>query len=379
MNKLVGGLAFSTLAFAGATLYLANEWRVEETRAAQRAARSMPAPASRPQSSRSPLRSPQSRRPAERIEPIAPIELIERGQRGGPSERGDGGPHSVGVSSAVPASTPAVTAAAGAQRVLSHEEHEALVEAQTLEARKQYSARLLKRYEDPRERDMLLEAAKADQRYVLGRFPQIASLTDEDADQLLNALGQVRLQNSLKVARCLLEPDCTRPRKETEVADSEDTRQQITAVLGPEIALRYEAFRSSSLDRITVTTFRARLGDGQMLGDVDTEHLIEALADERHKYIRELEQRGAKVDTFNYSGVAFAVPVPADARYGAVDAKAASDFSERMRRRASQVLSADQLRVFANLQDDVVSQIRERGRDRQYTKMYQSPDVEAQK
>lgn len=341
MSRLVGALAFGTIAFAGATLYFANEWRIEEKRAADRSARAVLAAGS--------AQSPQS--PVSSSQHSQAIEARDHG--------------------AIPVSTsrPSVTAATSKPRVLSREEEEARMQ----EALRESSASYLKQYDDPREREQLLERAKAEQQYFVGRFPQIAGLSEQDTELLRTALAQVSMQHQVKVARCRLEPGCSRP-LERDLPGGEELREQISAVLGPQVARRYESFRSSLLDRATVTSFRARLDVGQMLSDADTERLVEALADERMQYMKEIEQGGGKARTFNMSGVVFAVQARADTSAGA-DVDGATQFSERMRSRASKILSPDQLRVFAEVQEDAIYRIRERSGGT----FYQAGGAEARK
>lgn len=345
MSRLVGALAFSTIAFAGATLYLANEWRIEEKRAADRSARAV-------------LAAGSAQIPQEPVPSLRHSQAVETGDHG---------------AILVSTSTPSVTAAASQPRALSPEEEKARMQ----EALREYSAKYLKQYDDPREREQLLERAKAEQQYFVGRFPQIAGLSEQDTELLRTALAQVSMQHQVKVARCRLEPGCSRP-LETDFPDGEELREQISAVLGPQVARRYESFRSSLLDRATVTSFRARLDDGQMLSDADTERLVEALADERTQYIKEIEQRGGKVGTFNFDGVAFAVQVRADANVWA-DVDGATEFSERMRSRASKILSPGQLRVFAELQEDAIYRIRERRGGTEIAKISEAGGAEGRK
>jgi hypothetical protein len=327
VNKLVGVLAVGTLAFAGATFHLANEVRDEEQRSAQRFLRAtiaLPAPAQQPQ----PL--PFSK----------PVDAEPR--------------------------------AARAPLALSPSERDAQLEVQIRAARASEGAKLLQRYEDPQEREKLLEEERAEQRRLLGRFPRMMSLTDEETNRLLDVLAQLHLEGQLKVARCVVEPRCSGPQDFSDVPmDRDEAEMRIAAVLGAETARRYDTFQNSVQERLMVTSFRARLDGALMVREEDAERLIEALADERDKYAKELEQRGGKIHRTSISGFPVLVREGSWKRI-VPEVNDAVALGKRQRERASRVLSAEQMRAFDEVQDDVVSMVRERRRSLETIRTYES-------
>jgi hypothetical protein len=231
-------------------------------------------------------------------------------------------------------------------------------------------ARVLKAYEDPAARERSLATARAETRETLDRFPQVAGLTDDQANRLVELLAQQQLEDNVTVARCIVDPACATPQRALALLDKNARRRLVADLLGPEKADQYEFFQDSLGERRGVTSLRARLADDQILSDADAERLIEALARERQKYVSEMEQAGGRTGTFAAGGsgsVFYRVDAArsGEARQLSRELDSAVVFSERMKNTASRILTAEQMRVFGEMQEDLLTLLRERNREDQ--------------
>lgn len=233
------------------------------------------------------------------------------------------------------------------------------------ESRKRYlesEARFLEEIADPARRAELLEQTKLSVRAPLPRVAQHLGLTDEEADLLFTLMAEQQLQAHERQARCVTEPDCNY--RGYAPADADRQQQEMNALLGPERHEKFRQFQESMGERQAVSALRSNLSDRAFLNDQRAEELVSALADERTRFQNEALQRGTGFSGYGSgSGMLFV------GDQGSLDERvaAARRYSERLRERAAQVLTAEQAKGFNQMQDELLANLREmlRNQDRQ--------------
>lgn len=225
------------------------------------------------------------------------------------------------------------------------------------ERRKRYleiEARFLQEIADPERRAELLEQTKLSVRAPLPRVAQHLALTDEDADRLFTLLAEQQLQAHERQARCVTQPDCNY--RGYAPADADRQQQEVNAVLGPEKHEKFTRFQESMSERQAVAALRSTLPDSAFLNDQRAEDLVSALYDERTQFQNEALQRGTGFSGYGTgSGMLFV------GDQGSLDERvaAAGRYSERLRERAVQVLTAEQAKGFNQMQDELLANLRE--------------------
>jgi len=225
------------------------------------------------------------------------------------------------------------------------------------ESRKRYlesEARFLEEIADPVRRAELLEQTKLTVRAPLPRVAQYLGLTDEEADRLFTLLAKQQLQAHERQARCVTQPDCNY--RGYAPADAEKQQQETTALLGHERHEKFRQFQESMSERQAVTALRSNLPDRAFLNDERAEELVAALSDERTQFQNEALQRGTGFSGYGTgSGMLFV------GDQGSLDERvaAARRYSERLRARAAQVLTAEQAKSFNHMQDELLANLRE--------------------
>jgi Spy/CpxP family protein refolding chaperone len=225
------------------------------------------------------------------------------------------------------------------------------------ESRKRYldsEARFLEEIADPVRRAELLEQTKLSVRMPLPRVAQYLGLTDDEADRLFTLLAEQQLQAHERQARCVTQPDCNY--RGYAPADAEKQQQEMTALLGHERHEKFKQFQESMSERQAVTALRSNLSDRAFLNDERAEELVTALYDERTQFQNESLQRGTGFSGFGTgSGMLYV------GDQGTLDERvaAARRYSERLRQRAAQVLTAEQAKSFNQLQDELLGNLRE--------------------
>lgn len=233
------------------------------------------------------------------------------------------------------------------------------------ESRRQYvasEARFLEEIADPARRAELLEQTKLSVRGPLPRVAQHLGITDEEADRLFTLLAEQQLQAHERQARCVTQPDCNY--RGFTPADADTQQQEMSALLGPEKLQKFRQFQESASERQTVATLRSNLSDSAFLNEQRAEELVAALHDERTRFQNEAQQRGTGFSGYGTgSGMLYI-----DDR-GTLDERvaAARRYSDRLRERASQVLTPEQAKSFNQMQDELLANLREmlRNQDQQ--------------
>jgi Spy/CpxP family protein refolding chaperone len=196
----------------------------------------------------------------------------------------------------------------------------------------------------------------------LPRVAQHLGLTDEEADRLFTLLAEQQLQAHERQARCVTQPDCNY--RGFSSADAETQQQEMNALLGPDRQQKFKLFQESMSERQAVAALRSNLPDSAFLNEQRAEDLVAALYEERTQFQNEAQQRGMG---FNGYGTGSGMLFVGD--QGTLDERvaAARRYSDRLRERAAQVLTPEQLKSFNQMQDELLANLREmlRGQDRQ--------------
>jgi Spy/CpxP family protein refolding chaperone len=225
------------------------------------------------------------------------------------------------------------------------------------ESRRRYleaEARFLEEVADPVHRAELLDQTKLSVRAPLPRVAQHLGLTDEEADRMFTLLAEQQLQAHERQARCATQPDCNY--RGYSSADADTQQQEMNALLGPERHEKFKQFQESMGERQAVTALRSNLSDRAFLNDQRAEELVSALYDERTRFQNEALQRGTGFSGFGTgSGMLYV------GDQGSLDERvaAARRYSDRLRERAAQVLTAEQARSFNQMQDELLANLRE--------------------
>lgn len=235
------------------------------------------------------------------------------------------------------------------------------LQAQMNAQQQKHNQEMVRRYDDPEQRAELVAEYKAVIRNSHPALAQALKLTKEDADRLIELLSLEQVENQVRYARCSLDSSCDVGRMAQMGADS--TRQGIENLLGTEGQQKYWQYRNSVGEREAVTQFRTRLSDATYLREDTAESLISVLADERMKISAEASKTGAGLSGIgNGIGMVWVSETSdsPEARFAS-----AQENSRRLSARAAEVLTASQLRVFEEMQDELLLSMRQQLRQKQ--------------
>jgi hypothetical protein len=212
------------------------------------------------------------------------------------------------------------------------------------------SRRTLKMLADPTQREGMLLEQKVMMRSMYPRLAQAIGMTNEEAEQLFTLLAQQQIDFQEKFARCAVDQNCDA--QDASHNQTDPGAQEIADLLGANRQQQFETYKNTLMERESVVQLRSRLPDASRLPDERAEALIAALADERQKIHMEAAQRGAGMNGFGTGvGVIFSA---SDAATPEAQLESAQANSRRMRARAAEVLDAEQLRVFDEMQDELM-------------------------
>jgi hypothetical protein len=235
------------------------------------------------------------------------------------------------------------------------------LQAQMNAQQHKHNQEMVQRFDDPEQRAELLAEFKAMIRNSHPALAQALKLSREDADRLIELLTLEQVENQVRYARCSLDGSCDVGRIAQIGADS--TREGIDNLLGAEGQQKYNEYRNSVGERESVTQFRTRLSDATYLREDTAESLIAVLADERMRISAEASKHGTGLTGIgNGIGMVWVSETSdsPEARYAS-----AQENSRRLRARAAEVLTASQLHVFEEMQDELLLSTRQQLRQKQ--------------
>jgi len=224
-----------------------------------------------------------------------------------------------------------------------------------------HSRRVLRMLENPEEREGMLVETKMMMRNSYPRIAQTIGLSSEESERLFTLLALQQMDAQERYARCTLQPGCN-------LADgtgfqNDPRAQEITELLGADRQQQFESYKNTLMERESVAHLRTRLSDASRLPDASAEALISVLADERQKIHQEAAARGVGMNGFGTGvGVIFSASdaSTADAQFASAQAN-----SQRMRERAAEVLTGEQLRVFNEMQDELLISLKHQVRQKE--------------
>jgi hypothetical protein len=308
MRNLVRILALSTTAFAGSTIYLARELRLERAQSNASSA-------------------------------IAPRHAVEGNRPGAPVTR-TAGP---GVDYSAPAAElPAMVAG------------NPVSEAEIRQMQADYSRSFLAQLADPQRREDMLAEHRLIMRNTYPHVDQVLGLSPEEYARFLDLSARQLIGMQEASARCVVDLACELSDAYSEGTDPD--KRELDGLLGPERARQLEAYKNTMGEREAVSQLRSRLPDALRLNDGKAEALITALAEERDLIHREAAQRGEAMNGFNIgAGMVFA---PSEGGSLEDRFEVARQNSQRLRDRAAQYLNAEQRRAFDEMQEETLLGLR---------------------
>jgi len=234
-------------------------------------------------------------------------------------------------------------------------------EARASKFQADHSRRVLRMLEDPEQREGMLIEAKMMMRNSYPRLAQTIGLSSEETERLFMLLALQQMDSQERYARCTLEPGCN-------LADGtgvqKDPRaREITELLGADRQQQFESYKNTLMERESVSHLRTRLSDASRLPDGSAEALIAVLAEERQKIHQEAAARGVGMNGYGTGvGVIFSA---SDASTAEAQFESAQANSRRMRERAAEVLTGEQLRVFNEMQDELLISLKHQVRQKE--------------
>jgi hypothetical protein len=227
-----------------------------------------------------------------------------------------------------------------------------LTEADIRKAQAEYSKTMLAQLADPERREEMLAEHKMMMRYSYPRVDQVLGLSAEEHSRFLELFAQQQMDMQEASAHCMNDPACDL--RDLHVRQGDSRKREIDELLGAERSAKFEAYKNTIGEREVVNQLRNRLPDVQRLSDANTELLVAALAEERDLIQREARTTGTRGLGMGV-GMVFAPTEDGtfEERY-----EIAQQSSQRLRDRASQYLTAEQMRVFNEMQDETLISLR---------------------
>jgi hypothetical protein len=315
MNKLVATLASTTVLFAGTTFYFWQQLEARETKGAtvQDAAATGTAATGQIQA------------PA-----VAPTtQSLASAGKGASGAAANANP---ATASALPPAGSATKAEPSREMVLP------------------YAKDFLRQFDDSTQHASLLKAARAGIESQYSRLRERLKLDAATFGQLVDILSEEQLDQQANYFRCVLVATCD-PSK---MAPPRDRSSEYLALLGSDGYAQYTAYRDALPEWQSVVQLRGRLSEANYLKDGDAERLMSALSAERSRFSVESNQAGAQLRGWgNGAGMVW---YSSDG--GAEEQLAsATQYSERMRQSAASILTAEQLRAFVQLQEEMLANL----------------------
>jgi hypothetical protein len=219
--------------------------------------------------------------------------------------------------------------------------------------------------DDPHERELLKEQSRRSIRAHLGDLARELQLTNEEYAALIELLAEHELQSQEMLTadqRTISDPS------NGFVALQNRLQRDIADLLGAEKAQQYAAYEDNWQVRNQVQQLRGQLNPADALTEDQNQRLIAALQQERESFNAEMRRRVPRERVSGGHGTfegadlvadsASSVPVPEQYM------RQLAEFSKRQRQRAAAILTARQLRVFDQMQDDVLTRERLEARTR---------------
>jgi hypothetical protein len=207
----------------------------------------------------------------------------------------------------------------------------------------------LRQYDDMALRASLIANARPGIESQYSRLKDRLKLDSATFDQLVDLIAEETLEQQANYYRCVVDTSCDLSR----MKPPRDRSDELQALLGDDYS-KFKSYREALPEWQSVVQLRGRLPESLPLRDSDAERLMNALSEERGRFTTESSQNGASTRGWgNGTGMLWY------AGDGGADQQLASarQYSDRMRQRAASVLSAEQLRFFVQMQEEMLAQL----------------------
>jgi hypothetical protein len=206
----------------------------------------------------------------------------------------------------------------------------------------------LRQYDDASQRDTLLKTVRPGIESQYSRLKDRLKLDAAQFAKVVDLLAGEQLDAQANYFKCLVDAACDT----SSLRPPRDHSDELLALLGDEGYAKYLAFRQAMPEWQAVVQLRGRLAEASYLNDSNADRLVAALSAERERYLAGLNQAGVKANGWgNGSGMLWYSTDGGVAEQIA----SATDYVEVMRQRAAGVLSAEQLRTFVAIQDELLA------------------------
>lgn len=319
MNKLVVVLAATTVAGAAAALHFRQQLIEERARSATAA---LPAPAPVSESATVQVATATSASPPPAPATVAHID----------SPKTAGEPR---ADQAAAAAMPSVVVSDGRKS-----------------RNQRMASEFLTRYDDPSRRGELRAQALDRTRKIFEEYAKQRNLDADQFDKLMAVLTDQELERRAAQARCQVRPDCDKPGDDYKELLARQ-KQTLVDMVGEDGFRELWAWGASQTDRRMADAFAKRLPDTVPWSSEQSAALASVLKDARSAAMREMSSQRQHFKGFgNQEGmsVMYADELPTlEARMASANA-----FAQRMRDHAATVLSGEQLKVFSQMQEEVL-------------------------
>lgn len=221
------------------------------------------------------------------------------------------------------------------------------------EYQRQQSRQLLEQLADPASRAQLLEESRASARNAYPWIAERLKLSPEEYGKLIETLARSNLEAREAYAKCTADPACDL--NSIGQQGYQVQTQPVAELLGPERMRQFETYQQTMNERETVLNLRGRLPDQAYLSTEASETLVNALAEESLQVQLDAQVAGQGLVGFGMNGgwIYYQDRGTSEQRF-----KSAESYVNRMIARAAQVLSAEQLRYFTQMQQDLLANLR---------------------
>jgi hypothetical protein len=213
--------------------------------------------------------------------------------------------------------------------------------------------------DDPAGRKLFLAQARAEARAENRDLGRELQLTSEEYDRLIDLLAEHTMQQRDLFSRA---DDITADTSNELHALRDRLAQDIGDLLGQDKAQQYAAYEDSRAVRTQVRRLRGALTEGDALTDEQSSRLIAALQKERQAFNKEMQRRIPNERVSASMGTWYGGEFRSDRTSSAAAhehfLQQTEEFSQRLRRSAAEILSAPQLRAFAQMQDEWLTEQR---------------------
>ena len=210
--------------------------------------------------------------------------------------------------------------------------------------------------EDPEKRAKAMRDNRRNFAKSMPRLAQDLELGEEEYNRLLDLKVEQQFRHLEAGYRCELNPPCDYRTAFTGLHAT--SQRELVDLLGAEKAQRFADYQDNMQERHIVADFRGDLPDALRLSDKQAEKLVEVLGDERRLVEKEWNQSGRGDGQTGLSNQYGTLVLSGTAQSAEQRIAEASEFQRRQRERAAQVLTAGQLEVFTQRQQDMLEMAR---------------------